>query len=130
MHHLKAKHYKDNQIMPYQYLNDHIALVEMSNGPMHVLNQVQRQQLFDALLAAEQDAQVQAVIISGKDGVFSVGGDLTEFAVGQAFAYPHLTQDLFCLIENYQKPIVAYLQGFALGSGLELAIQKKAHLCE
>lgn len=130
MHHLKAKRYKDNQIMPYQYLDDHIALVEMSHGPMHVLNQVQRQQLFDALLAAEQNAQVQAVILSGKDGVFSIGGDLTEFAAGQAFAYPHLTQDLFYLIENYQKPVVACLQGFALGGGLELAMACHARVAD
>lgn len=106
----------------YQYLDENVALIELSVGASHVLNQTQRQQLFDALLQAEQDPKVKAVIISGKDGIFSIGGDLAEFAQGQAFAYPHLCHDILYLLEHYQKPTVAALAGFALGGGLEIAL--------
>ena len=106
----------------YEILNEHTAVIMLSHGSMHTLNQVQRQQLFDALILAEQDHAVKAVVITGKDGIFSVGGDLAEFDQGQAFAYPHLTKDLFYLIENFKKPVISCLEGFALGGGLELAM--------
>lgn len=106
----------------YEIINSHTALIILKQGSMHTLNQAQREELFEALIFAEQDSAVKAVVITGKDGLFSVGGDLAEFDQGQAFTYPHLTKDLFYLIENYQKPVIASVEGFALGGGLELAM--------
>lgn len=114
----------------YSIMKDNVALIELTHGTMHVLNQAQRQALFDALLQAEQDPVVQAVVIAGQNGIFSIGGDLDEFAEGYAFAHPHLCKDLFYLIEHFQKPVVAAMAGFALGGGLELAMVCHARVAQ
>lgn len=84
-----------------------------------------RQAFFE--LAREDDA-VRAVILTGAgDRAFCAGADIKERA-GQSLPLPeyHLrqkaTHDLFRAIETFEKPVIAALNGVALGGGLELAL--------
>ena len=81
--------------------------------------------LHSALDVARDDDAVRAVIIAGTGEAFSAGADLREFRDRQR---PSLAQaldrrelgSLFLLMEAYQKPLVAAVNGDALGAGFGL----------
>lgn len=79
-----------------------------------------------ALTDIERDQQIRSVIITGAGGkAFVAGADISEFAnysKDQARALAKRGQDIFFRIENCSKPIVAAVNGFALGGGCELAL--------
>jgi 3-hydroxyacyl-CoA dehydrogenase len=64
---------------------------------------------------------VSAVILTGAGSNFCGGADVTEFNTPQMLAAPSL-HDLLDLIEGFPKPVIAALNGIALGGGLELAM--------
>ena len=70
--------------------------------------------------------QIQSVIITGAGlKAFVAGADITEFgnlSVEEGMALAKAGQDTFFRIENAPKPIVACVNGFALGGGCELAM--------
>jgi enoyl-CoA hydratase len=72
------------------------------------------------------DPAIQSVIITGAGPkAFVAGADITEFAglsKEEAMAMAKRGQDIFARIENSPKPIVAAVNGFALGGGCELAM--------
>ncbi|WP_433461878.1 enoyl-CoA hydratase/isomerase family protein [Spirillospora sp. CA-128828] len=75
-------------------------------------------------LRGEHD--VRALVIAGSGRAFSAGADLDEIE-GCAGPYDfhefvHRTTDVFGLLEEYPKPSVAAVHGFAFGGGLELAL--------
>lgn len=74
----------------------------------------------------ETRAEIKSVIITGAGTkAFVAGADISEFAglsKGDAMALAQRGQDVFFRIENSSKPIVAAVNGFALGGGCELAM--------
>jgi enoyl-CoA hydratase len=79
-----------------------------------------------AVLDAKQDQTVRVVIITGQgDKAFVAGADINELAVQTpASGREHALsgQHVFGLIENLGKPVVAAINGYALGGGCELAM--------
>ncbi len=71
-----------------------------------------------------EDGDVRAIVITGTGNkLFSAGADITEFAGYQDGAKPKISGvDVYNRIEKYPKPIIAAIQGYALGGGLELAM--------
>jgi enoyl-CoA hydratase len=74
----------------------------------------------------ESNAEIKSVIITGAGPkAFVAGADISEFSSldkKQAMAMAKKGQDTFARIENSGKPIVAAVNGFALGGGCELAM--------
>ena len=74
----------------------------------------------------ESNAEIKSVIITGAGSkAFVAGADISEFnglSKEQATAMAKMGQDTFFRIENSSKPIVAAVNGFALGGGCELAM--------
>ncbi len=72
------------------------------------------------------DAAVKAVVITGAgEKAFVAGADISEmveFDPAQAAAFAAKGQAVFSSIENSAKPVIAAVNGFALGGGTELAI--------
>lgn len=72
------------------------------------------------------DFQVKGVIITGAGNkAFVAGADIKEFAAMDAVAGSALSkrgQDIFFMIERFHAPVVAAVNGFALGGGCELAM--------
>ena len=81
----------------------------------------------DALAAAESDANVRVVIVTGEGRAFCVGADLKEHAKGERTSsekreYLHLAQDICARIRDLRKPVIAAVNGYALGAGAEMAL--------
>src|SRR5215470_373563 len=106
---------------------DGIAEIRL-NRP-HRLNAV-TQKLYDelsaALTQAEDDRNARVVLLTGEGRAFCVGADLKEHKAGRtAFdrrEYLHGEQVVCRRLMLLRKPVVAAVNGFALGAGAEMAI--------
>lgn len=93
---------------------------------MNALNAATMEELRAAFTEIKQDASVRVVILTGTgDKAFIAGADIGEIATlsaesGKEFALRG--QAVFTLAENLGKPVIACINGFALGGGCELAL--------
>ncbi len=93
---------------------------------LNALNTSTLDELRRAILELKHDAAVRVVIITGAgDKSFVAGADINELAVqspAQGKEHARRGQHVFDLIENMGKPVVAAINGYALGGGCELAM--------
>jgi enoyl-CoA hydratase len=93
---------------------------------MNALNKATIVELRSAFEDARDDSAVRGVIMTGAgDKAFAAGADIAEIANNTAVEAEEATrrgQALTDLIENLGKPVVAAVNGFALGGGCELAM--------
>lgn len=93
---------------------------------LNALNREVFTDLNKALDSIEADPEIKSVIITGAGPkAFVAGADIAEFSglnKDQAMAMAKRGQDTFSRIENSIKPVVAAVNGFALGGGCELAM--------
>jgi 3-hydroxyacyl-CoA dehydrogenase len=98
-----------------------VAILTIDNPPVNALSHAVRAGLSDGLARAAGDPQVAAVVVCGANAVFPAGADINEIASGLALKPPMLA-DLQAQIEAAGKPLVAALEGAALGGGFEIAL--------
>jgi enoyl-CoA hydratase len=105
------------------------VLVITINRPdkLNALNKQTIEELHDALVEAENQNEIRAIILTGAgQKAFVAGADIAEFANFSVAEGKQLSSighfKIFNFIENYSKPIIAAVNGFALGGGLELAM--------
>ena len=96
-----------------------VAVIRMNNPPVNALGHALRTGLETAFAEANADPAVKAIVLTGTGRFFSAGADITEFASGMK--EPFLPQ-VIDKIEASAKPVVAAVNGTALGGGLELAL--------
>uniref|UniRef100_A0A3B4ABJ7 Peroxisomal bifunctional enzyme n=1 Tax=Periophthalmus magnuspinnatus TaxID=409849 RepID=A0A3B4ABJ7_9GOBI len=96
-----------------------VGLISLLNPPVNALSAAVRQGIVDTVRRAVSDPQVKSVVICGQNGVFCGGADIKEF--GGHMSGPPLVP-IFNTIEAADKPVVAAIEGSALGGGLELAL--------
>ncbi len=94
---------------------------------LNALNKITIQELHEAFKAAEADPDTRAIIITGSgEKAFVAGADISEFAhfsVEEGAELAAQGQELlFDFVENLKTPVIAAINGFALGGGLELAM--------
>ena len=94
---------------------------------LNALNSTTIEELSTAFEKLEDDANVKTIIITGSgEKAFVAGADISEFAnfsVEEGGRLARLGQEsLFNLVENLSTPVIAVVNGFALGGGLELAM--------
>lgn len=93
---------------------------------LNALNKVVLDELNQVLDEINKNAEIRSVIITGAGPkAFVAGADISEFNglnKEQAITLAKKGQDTFARIENADKPIVAAVNGFALGGGCELAM--------
>jgi enoyl-CoA hydratase len=117
--------------MNYETLNverrDRIAFVTINRpDKLNALNAQAKSELKGLFLEIQHDAEVDVVILTGFGGkAFVAGTDIKELATldephGKLFS--ENGQAVFNLIENLGKPVIAAVNGYALGGGAELAL--------
>jgi enoyl-CoA hydratase len=107
---------------------DHIAVITINRPTkLNALNKETIQELHEAFSTLHQEQTVKAIIITGcGEKAFVAGADISEFAnfsekEGQELAAQGQAL-LFDFVQNLSTPVIAAVNGFALGGGLELAM--------
>jgi len=82
-----------------------------------------RQRISDEIIAADRNKEIRVVVVTGSDSCFSAGGDIKEFPdaaekTGSAFE----SQRVWFPLGSCRIPIIAAVEGIALGGGAELAL--------
>jgi len=107
---------------------DHIAIITINRPTkLNALNKATIQELHDGLKALNEDKTVKAIIITGSgEKAFVAGADISEFADFSVAEGQKLAAEgqklLFDFVQNLSTPVIAAVNGFALGGGLELAM--------
>ncbi|MBL4870473.1 MAG: enoyl-CoA hydratase/isomerase family protein [Robiginitomaculum sp.] len=97
----------------------HIAVLTIDNPPVNALSHHVRQGLVKAIERVNKDAAIKGAVIIGAGRIFIGGADIKEF--GKPPLAPHLP-DVINTIEACRVPILAAINGAALGGGLEVAL--------
>ena len=104
------------------------TLVITINRPdkLNALNERVLTELESIIIDNRDKPNIKCVIITGEgDKAFVAGADIKEmssFSSVDAIKYSNKGINLFNIIESYPKPIIAAVNGYALGGGLELAL--------
>ena len=108
--------------------HDAIAIVTINRPTkLNALNKATIQELHDGFKSLNEDKSVKAIIVTGSgEKAFVAGADISEFAHFSVEEGGKLAAQgqalLFDFVQNLETPVIAAVNGFALGGGLELAM--------
>jgi enoyl-CoA hydratase len=108
--------------------DENISLITINRpSKLNALNRATIKELHEAFDKAEDDEDIRVIILTGSgEKAFVAGADISEFAdfnVKEGSKLAKKGQEiLFDFIENLSTPVIAAVNGFALGGGLELAM--------
>ena len=114
-----------NVLLEYR---DAAAIVTINRpSQLNALNLATIKELHQVLIKVNNEPKVRAVIITGSgEKAFVAGADIKEFIDFNVHEGSKMAQEgqeiLFDLLEEFHKPVIAAINGFALGGGLELAM--------
>jgi enoyl-CoA hydratase len=95
------------------------------SGKMNALNEEMWTALLEAVRKASRDEKVRVLVIRGEGDHFSTGADLKELgrvSLPQAEDIFHQMEECVATIEESPLPTLACIRGYALGTGLEMAL--------
>jgi enoyl-CoA hydratase len=109
-------------------IGTHAALLEIDNPPANALGGAARRELLEKLDALDADASLRALVLTGRGRAFCSGDDLKEQEAAQAKgtdARKALLAEFAKVlerIEGFRSPVIAAVNGWCMGGGLELAL--------
>jgi len=111
----------------YRPVSD-VALLEIAHPPVNALSIQVREGLVEGLRRAASEPLVKAIVIAGARGAFPAGADINEIISGLSHKSP-IIREVQARMEASDKPIVAAIEGTALGGGFELALACHWRVC-
>jgi enoyl-CoA hydratase len=108
-------------------VNDGIGTVKINRPKaLNALNSETLLEITDAAKRLDTDSSVRVVIITGEgDKAFIAGADIVEMkdlTALEGMAFSQRGHDAFAILENMKKPVIAAVNGYALGGGFEVAL--------
>lgn len=116
--------------MAYQNLlvasEERIGIIKINRpAALNALNTQTIQELNDAVHQLSENPDVRVIVVTGEGKAFVAGADIAEMKVmtkEQAMDFSRMGQKAFSFLESQEKPVIAAVNGFALGGGCELAL--------
>ena len=106
--------------------NGKIGIVTVNRPKqMNSMNSLTRSELAEAFNLLENDKDIAVILLTGSEGkAFIAGADIKEFLNQTIETEKQLEEDwvVTTIISNLKKPVIAVIDGFCLGGGLELAM--------
>ena len=111
---------REYQNIKYE-ISGHIAVITINHPPANTWNLATLTDFEDAIDQVENNANIRVLVITGAgDKCFSAGFDVSDSANSPVISPKART--LWRRIDRFSKPVIAAINGHALGGGLELAI--------
>jgi enoyl-CoA hydratase len=113
--------------MSVQYeVKEHIAVITINRPEaLNALNTAVLQELSQAVSRAEEESEVYVVVLTGAGKAFVAGADIAQMkdlSAVEGMAFGAFGSSVFQQIENMSKPVIAAVNGYALGGGCELCM--------
>ena len=107
--------------------HDGLAWITLDRPSVHnAINLAMRDELWSAIEAVELDPDIGVAIFRGAgQSAFSSGADLKDFGTATSFTEARrgrLERDIWARLVSFEKPLIAAVQGYALGAGCELSL--------
>ena len=106
-------------------IDGHVAVLTLDSPPVNALTRILNDELTQALDIISETPEIRAVVLTGAGKVFCAGADLKGRAEnikhpGDLMAHSRRTRECFHAIRECTKPVIAAINGAALGSGLAM----------
>lgn len=111
---------------PYKFLNyevkESVAWIVLNRPPLNVMNTEMLLELADAFKTANEDPSVLVIVVTGAGRAFSAGADVADHLPEKVEPFIKAFNQVFYTMWEVDKPIVAAVNGYALGGGCELVL--------
>jgi enoyl-CoA hydratase/carnithine racemase len=93
---------------------------------MNAMDQKMIDELYQVLNDLEHDNEISSIIFTGNEKFFCTGADINEVNKIQSsfngYDFSRKYQEIFSYIENFSKPVISAVRGYAFGAGCELML--------
>ncbi|CDX56651.1 Enoyl-CoA hydratase/isomerase [Mesorhizobium plurifarium] len=107
-------------------IHDRVAVVTFRRADqLNAMNRQMQGEITEAFEALSADAGVGAIVVTGEGRGFMAGADIKEYAAQTAAEFDTFQAAgtrMYAAIEDNRKPVIAAVNGFALGGGMELVL--------
>lgn len=122
-----------NQVVELK-ISEGVGIITINNPPVNALTNDVREQLKQVLIEVESNSEIRAIVITGAGlKCFIAGADIKDFP-NQMKTGPRenatIYQKMFTYLEETPRPVIAALNGLALGGGCELALACDVRIAE
>ena len=114
----------EEQIIICETLDSGVSVIRLNRPKVrNALNTELREQMAEIFIKLNDDVNTKAIVLTGGDKVFAAGADINDFLTAKTVdIYLRNSERYWDAITNCRKPIIAAVNGYALGGGCELAM--------
>ena len=114
----------EEQIIICEQQKNGVSVIRLNRPKVrNALNTELREQMAEIFIKLNDDVNTKAIVLTGGDKVFAAGADINDFLTAKTVdVYLRHSERYWDAITHCRKPIIAAVNGYALGGGCELAM--------